>query len=146
MARGLSFNGGKMMLKAMFAMAFVLLTFNSAYAERRDCYWVEQQKDRPPGYLEIRNKDDLTAPTKTLTRVSKFELHKKETSGLLNVTTIGSISGGSTPGISGGLTPGISGGSKATPGISGGSKATPGWIEEKFKGAASGNCVVYGEP
>jgi hypothetical protein len=122
--------GGKMMLKAMFAMAFVLLTFNSAYAERRDCYWVEQQKDRPPGYLEIRNKDDLTAPTKTLTRVSKFELHKKETSGLLNVTTIGSISGGS----------------KATPGMSGGSKATPGWIEEKFKGAASGNCVVYGEP
>jgi hypothetical protein len=112
--------GGKMMLKAMFAMAFVLLTFNSAYAERRDCYWVEQQKDRPPGYLEIRNKDDLTAPTKTLTRVSKFELHKKETSGLLNVTTIGSISGGS--------------------------KATPGWIEEKFKGAASGNCVVYREP
>ena len=137
--------GGKMMLKAMFAMAFVLLTFNSAYAERRDCYWVEQQKDRPPGYLEIRNKDDLTAPTKTLTRVSKFELHKKETSGLLNVTTIGSISG-STPGISGGLTPGISGGSKATAGISGGSKATPGWIEEKFKGAASGSCVVHGEP
>jgi hypothetical protein len=78
--------------------------------------------------LEVRNKDDLTAPTKTLTRVSKFELHKKETSGLLNVTTIGSISGGSTPGISGG------------------SKATPGWIEEKFKGAASGNCVVYREP
>jgi hypothetical protein len=132
--------GGKMMLKAMFAMAFVLLTFNSAYAERRDCYWVEQQKDRPPGYLEIRDKDDLTAPTKTLTRVSKFELHKKETSGLLNVTTVGSISGASK------ATPGVSGGSKATPGISGGSKATPGWIEEKFKGAASGNCVVYGEP
>ena len=108
-----------MMLKAMFAMAFVLLTFNSAYAERRDCYWVERQKDRPPGYLEIRDKNDLTAPTKTLTRVSKFELHKKETSGLLNVTTIGSISGGP--------------------------KATPGWIEEKFKGAASGSCAVYTE-
>jgi hypothetical protein len=74
----------------------------------RECYRVKSQPEKPLHQLEIREKDDWKAPPKLLAGVSKFELLRMGTSGLLEVKTLTSIVGGA--------------------------KATHGWIEQKFRG------------
>jgi hypothetical protein len=99
----------------------VILNFTKGASNvlAQECYRVKEQPNLRVHQLEIRKKDDWSAPTELLEGVSKFELHMVERSRLLNVTTKTSITGGA--------------------------KATHGWIEEKFRGART-TCFLAVRP
>jgi hypothetical protein len=76
----------------------------------------KSEPGKPIHWLEIRKSDDWKEPTDLLYGLAKFEQHKVEKSGLIEVTTITSIVGGD--------------------------KATHGWIEEKSKDERAITCYA----
>jgi len=105
-------------------LSFVGASFvGASNVQARECYRVKPhpaEKAAEPGkpihWLEIRKRDDWKEPTDLLYGLAKFEQHKVEKSGLIEVTTITSIVGGD--------------------------KATHGWIEEKSKDERAITCYA----
>jgi hypothetical protein len=108
---------GKMLA---FAVILSFVGASDAFAQStdpntcKDCYFVKAQPHGRAHLLDIRDKNDLSAPVRTLTGVSKFGICNVENdTKLLHVITVGTITGGAP--------------------------ATEGWIEPKFKDKPS-NC------
>ena len=101
---------GKMLA---FAVILSFVGASNAFA-RKQCYFVKAQLGQVLK-LDIRYKNDLSAPVDTLKGVLKFRLYGEENdTKLLRVKTVRSITGGAP--------------------------ATAGWVEKKFRDGRAPNC------